>query len=56
MQFLREVRTELLRVSWPDRNDLVSSTAMVLAAVLTVTGIVYVIDLVFSQAATLLTK
>lgn len=56
VQFFREVKSELQRVSWPDRNDLVSSTAMVLAAVLVVTGIVYMIDMVFSQAATLLTK
>lgn len=56
MQFLREVRTELSRVAWPSRQELTSSTAVVLVTLVVVTIIVYAMDLVFSQAIVLLTR
>lgn len=56
MQFLREVRAELKKVAWPTRTELIQSTIMVLVILLALTGIIYVLDLVFAQASTLLTK
>lgn len=56
LQFLREVRQELRKVTWPTRTELVQSTLMVLVILLALTGIIYIMDLVFAQAATLLTK
>ncbi len=56
LQFLREVRAELKKVTWPTRTELIQSTLMVLVILLALTGAIYVMDLVFAQAATLLTK
>lgn len=55
-QFLREVRAELKKVAWPTRNELVQSTIMVLVILTIVTVIIYAMDMVFSQATTLLTR
>jgi preprotein translocase subunit SecE len=56
LQFLREVRAELKKVAWPSRSELVQSTLMVLVILVALMGIIYVMDLVFAQAATLLTR
>jgi preprotein translocase subunit SecE len=55
-QFLREVRAELRKIAWPSRTELIQSTIMVLVIVTSITAIIYVLDMVFSQATTLLTK
>jgi preprotein translocase subunit SecE len=54
LQFLREVRAELKKVAWPTRTELIQSTMMVLVILLALMAIIYVMDLVFAQAATLL--
>lgn len=56
LQFLREVRAELKKVAWPSRSELIQSTLMVLVVLLAMMGIIYVMDLVFAQAGTLLAK
>lgn len=56
MQFLREVRAELKKVAWPTRTELIQSTIMVLVILIALTGVIYVLDLVFAQASTLLTR
>lgn len=56
IQFLREVRAELKKIAWPTRVELIQSTIMVLVILLALTGVIYVMDLVFAQASTLLTK
>ncbi len=56
IQFLREVKGELMRVSWPSRSELTSSTTLVLVTATIITGIVYVMDLVFSRVGTFLTQ
>jgi preprotein translocase subunit SecE len=55
-QFLREVRAELKKVAWPTRNELIQSTVMVLVILFIVTITIYAMDMVFSQATTLLTR
>lgn len=55
-QFFREVRAELKKVAWPSRTELIQSTLMVLVVMVSVTAIVYVLDMIFAQASTLLTK
>jgi preprotein translocase subunit SecE len=32
VQFLREVRVELKKVTWPQRNEIIGSTAVVIVA------------------------
>ncbi len=43
-QFLREVRTELKKVTWPSRKDTLSGTAVVLVAVFIIALFLGVVD------------
>ncbi len=47
--FLREVRTELVKSSWPTRKELVDSTGVVVVAVLLFSIFVGVSDFVLSR-------
>lgn len=49
VQFLREVKTELRKVTWPARRQAVSSTGVVLALVALVSIFLGVVDLVLSR-------
>jgi preprotein translocase subunit SecE len=53
-RFVREVQGELKRVTWPDRDQLRQSTAVVLIIVLTLTAYVYVWDMLFQSLARLI--
>ena len=43
-QFLREVRTELKKVTWPSRKDTLSGTAVVLVAVFIIALFLGIVD------------
>ncbi len=43
-QFLREVKTELKKVTWPSRKDTLSGTAVVLVAVFIIAIFLGVVD------------
>ncbi|GGL18770.1 preprotein translocase subunit SecE [Deinococcus radiotolerans] len=49
IQYFRESRAELSRVSWPTRQQVLEGTQAVLIFVVALTLIVYVLDLVFSN-------
>jgi preprotein translocase subunit SecE len=49
MQFLREVRTELRKVAWPSRQELVGYTAVVMVAVVVLTSYVFGLDTFFAK-------
>ena len=53
-KFVRDVRGELRRVSWPGRDQLRQSTAVVLIIVLTLAAYVAVWDFLFSRLARLI--
>jgi preprotein translocase subunit SecE len=53
-KFVRDVQGELKRVSWPDRDQLRQSTAVVLIIVLTLLAYVYVWDTIFRTLARLI--
>jgi preprotein translocase subunit SecE len=44
MQFLREVRTELKKVTWPSRKDTLSGTLVVLVAVIIIAIFLGIVD------------
>ena len=44
MQFLREVRTELKKVTWPSRKDTLSGTVVVLVAVFIIAIFLGIVD------------
>lgn len=49
MQFLREVRTELNKVSWPTKQELASYTGVVGIAVVIVCALIWVCDTAFAK-------
>ena len=49
MKFLRDVRIEMGKVTWPTRKDLLQSTVVVLVAVAIATAYTGVLDFVFSR-------
>ncbi len=44
IQFLREVKTELKKVTWPSRKDTLSGTAVVLVAVIIIAVFLGIVD------------
>ncbi|MDI3533714.1 MAG: preprotein translocase subunit SecE [Thermosediminibacterales bacterium] len=49
MKFLREVRAELKKVTWPNRKELTSYTVIVFASVFIVAVIIWIADSIFTQ-------
>jgi preprotein translocase subunit SecE len=54
-QFLRDVRVEMGKVTWPTRSDLVQSTWVVLVAVAIAATYIFVLDTVFSRGLSYIT-
>lgn len=54
--FLRAVRGELKKVSWPDRPRLIRSTVIVIMAIIVFAIIIGGMDLVFFQVLKLLLR
>ncbi|HEX9711176.1 MAG TPA: preprotein translocase subunit SecE [Actinomycetota bacterium] len=48
-RFLKEVRQELRKVSWPTRTEVLTYTVVVLVSVTFVTTIVFALDFVFAR-------
>lgn len=55
-QFLKEVRSELTKVSWPTRPEVVTSTFVILVMTAALTTYVAVIELGLSKVLTLFLK
>ena len=55
-QFVTEVREELQKVSWPNREELTGSAVVVFVGVALLAGFITVCDFVWSQAATWLLR
>lgn len=49
IKFLKEVRTELKKVSWPTKKELVSYTGVVGLAVVLVCALIWVCDTAFAR-------
>ncbi len=50
LQFLKEVRVELKKVTWPGRNEVIGSTAVVIVASFVVAFFLGFVDLVLQKA------
>lgn len=48
-KFLREVKAELKKVSWPTKQELISNTGIVFVAVMVVVALIWVMDAMFTQ-------
>lgn len=49
-RFLREVKVELTKVEWPNRQELIAYTAVVFVAVAVITTLLWSIDALFNVA------
>jgi preprotein translocase subunit SecE len=49
-KFIREVRAELKKVSWPNKKELISYTGIVFVSVVVVAVMVWIVDTVFNEA------
>jgi len=56
VQFLREVRVELKKVTWPARNEIIGSTAVVIVASFVVAFFLGFVDLLLQKALGLIIK
>ena len=56
VQFLREVRVELKKVTWPKRNEIIGSTAVVIVASFVVSFFLGFVDLVLQKALALVIR
>ena len=54
--YLKEVVAEVKKLAWPSPSELASRTGAVLAFVLAAAVVIFVLDLVFSGALTLIMK
>ena len=52
MQFLRDVRAEMKRVSWPSAKEVKNTTIITLVAVIFFAVYLFLIDLAFTQLVT----
>jgi preprotein translocase subunit SecE len=56
VQFLRDVRSELRKVTFPSRNETLASTAVVIVVVFLVATYLGLIDLVLSLMVTMVLR
>ena len=56
INFVKEVKTELTKVSWSTRTELIGSTAAVLVVTSIATVFVFVIDIALSKGLSILFK
>jgi len=55
-RFLKEVQAELKKVAWPNRNETMSSTTIVIVSVLILTVFIGILDFIFSRVINLLIR
>ncbi len=49
-EYIREVRTELKRVSWPSRSEVINYTIVVMITLIVLTAFIAGLDFVFGEA------
>ena len=55
-KFLREVKAELKKVSWPSKQELVSNTGVVFVSVVLVAVVIWIVDTMLTEALRALIK
>ncbi len=55
-QFLKEVKIELKKVSWPNRRQLIESTIVVVSSVLIIAVFIGIVDISLSKLLTLILR
>jgi preprotein translocase subunit SecE len=49
IQFFKEIKTELTRVTWPGRKEVINSTIVVLTTVFLISLFLWVVDLALQK-------
>ena len=49
-QFVREVSSELGKVAWPTRQEVVSYSVVVIVSVIVIAAVIFAMDFVFAKA------
>lgn len=49
IKFFKEVKQEMVKVSWPKRDEIWSSTGIVIVVSFILSGIIWVLDMIFSN-------
>ena len=55
-KFLREVKAELKKVSWPSKQELISNTGIVFITVVLISFLIWVTDALFTQVLRFIIK
>lgn len=56
IRYLKEVRSELRKVTWPQRKEVIGSTVVVIAATFVVSFFLGAVDLVLSKVLVLIIR
>lgn len=54
VEYLRNVYTELEKVNWPTREELINSTLVTLIATIIISGFIFIADQAISEALNLI--
>jgi preprotein translocase subunit SecE len=55
-QFLREVRSELRQVAWPNRSEVINYTTVTLVTLLSLMALIFILNLAFAKGVLWLFK
>ena len=55
-KFLREVKAELKKVSWPTKQELISNTGVVFITVMVICTLIWAVDATFAQVLRFIIK
>ena len=56
VRFVREVRVEMKKVTWPQRKEIIGSTVVVIAASFVVSTFLWVVDVILQKLLGLIVK
>jgi len=56
LNYINTVYIEMRKVSWPTRNEITSSTIVVIVISMIVAAIVFILDLIFTNILSLIIK
>lgn len=55
-RFVRDVKAELKKVTWPNRKEVIAHTGVVFVTVVVIAALIWAIDAVFAKGLQLLIK
>ena len=55
-KFIREVRSEMRKVTWPEKSNLITYTLVVFVSVAIVSGFIWIADTIFFKIVSLILR